>query len=85
MVKYIHKQLILNNFPFVSRKQEKNDSIEQEARDLQTFLQCLQTTGNPMQPNLLFNLQQLTTLEASIDVEINAVYAENIQLNIVAS
>lgn len=38
MVRWIHKFLLLDHFPFAARKKEKYDTIESQAKALAQFL-----------------------------------------------
>lgn len=46
MVRYIHKHVIMECFPFVGRKKGKADEFKQEAKALKDFLRCLKPERN---------------------------------------
>jgi len=58
MVKWVQKQLLLEYFPFSSRKNQQIDSIEPQSKALYSFLnENLYPSAIFQEPKLLKNIQ----------------------------
>ena len=67
MVRWIHKFLLLDHFPFAARKKEKYDTIESQAKALAQFLKKVTSSSSTLtQSPLLDNIQDLDALRKSI-------------------
>jgi hypothetical protein len=80
MIKYIHKQLVLDCFPFVARKKGITDCVQNEAKALKQFLKNLQPSEEHKESHLLANIQNLSALSKVIEMEINETYEQIVKL-----